>query len=128
MALLEVVLYSFVHLGFSLLFGFSCTAGLVAQKHIGSGVGEMCAAILAADKNALPNKNPIPKSIFPACCWCLGDLAHSKVTPDNCSCTTEELTVGGGRCFLTQLCHQTVLCVAAADVSVILELSWCSLG
>lgn len=126
MALLEVVLRSFVHLWFSLLFGFSPTAGLTAQKHIGRGVGEMCAVILAADKNALPNKNPNPKSTFPAWWWRLGDVAHSKVTPGDCCSTTEELSDSGRRKVLLNpaLPSDCFVC----DVSVISELSWCSLG
>lgn len=70
---------------------------VTAQKHTGRGVGEMRAVILVADKTALPDKNPNPKSIFLACCWCLGDLAHIEVSPDDCFCTTEELPDSGRR-------------------------------
>lgn len=111
-------------------FSYSWGVQLGSQlRSTGRGVRETCAVILAAGKNALPNKTATQKAFFLLVVgvWVMWLTAGSPqmIAPVQLrSCQT----VGGGRCFLTQLCHQTVLCVAVADVSVISELSWCSLG
>lgn len=60
----------------------------------------------------------------------MADLAHSEVTPDGCSCTTEELSDGGRKkvLFKPALPSDCVLRLAATDLPAIGKPSWCSLG